>query len=118
MGELQKMEDQELKAKWLEALRSGKYLQGVMTLRRYNESMPDSFCCLGVLADVAGVNWEPAQYGPYMRYGFKSDGEEGLWVTDLPGTLLHPTTTGMCMHMNDSENKSFNEIADWIEENL
>ena len=39
----------EVKAKWLEALRSGEYKQGRMKLKNeYN----GSYCCLGVLCDV------------------------------------------------------------------
>jgi len=39
---------EEVKTLWLDALRSGKYRQTRNTLRR-----GDSFCCLGVLCDVA-----------------------------------------------------------------
>lgn len=38
----------EIQAKWLVALRSGKYKQGRASLRNIN----DEFCCLGVLCDV------------------------------------------------------------------
>ncbi len=43
-----------LKAKWIEALRSGKYKQGKGVLR-----YGDEFCCLGVLCDVVDPKkWE------------------------------------------------------------
>ena len=38
---------------WVEALRSGKYKQGTHALR----SSDDRYCCLGVLCDIAGVEW-------------------------------------------------------------
>lgn len=38
----------EIKAQWLEALRSGEYKQGTGYLHR-----GDEFCCLGVLCDLA-----------------------------------------------------------------
>lgn len=38
----------ELKAKWVAALRSGDYKQGIGGLRDTH----DSFCCLGVLCDI------------------------------------------------------------------
>ena len=41
--------NQEIKQKWVEALRSGKYKQTTYVLRR-----EDSYCCLGVLCDIAG----------------------------------------------------------------
>lgn len=50
----------EIKAKWVQALRSGEYKQGVGRLR----SLGDEFCCLGVLTDLAvkegveGVEWD------------------------------------------------------------
>jgi len=39
--------NQEIKAKWLEALRSGEYKQGMKKLKS-----GDNFCCLGVLCDI------------------------------------------------------------------
>lgn len=39
----------EVKAKWAEALRSGNYTQGDGQLR----DQSDSFCCLGVLCEIA-----------------------------------------------------------------
>jgi hypothetical protein len=41
--------NQEIKAKWVAALRSGEYVQG----QRYLNG-PDGFCCLGVLCDLYG----------------------------------------------------------------
>ncbi len=47
----------ELKAQWVEALRSGKYTQGQLMLRT-----PDNdFCCLGVLCDITNVPWYRAE---------------------------------------------------------
>jgi hypothetical protein len=50
--------DPEVKVKWLEALRSGKYKQCTGLLKDQNpENEKDiSFCCLGVLADLAIEN--------------------------------------------------------------
>jgi len=39
--------DQQIKAEWIAALRSGEYKQGVQLLRQ-----GDQFCCLGVLCDL------------------------------------------------------------------
>ncbi len=45
----------EVKAKWLEALRSGKYKQGRLYLKT-----DDAFCCLGILCDIYGKDgWTP-----------------------------------------------------------
>jgi hypothetical protein len=40
--------NQEVKQKWLEALRSGTYKQGIRLLR----STTNEYCCLGVLCDL------------------------------------------------------------------
>lgn len=52
--------DPEVKAKWVEALRSGRYKQGQHVLQT-----PDGkFCCLGVYCDIAGVpmSWGVREY--------------------------------------------------------
>lgn len=49
--------DKEIKAKWVEALRSGKYKQE----RRALHPTADSFCCLGVLCDVLEEEWQPEE---------------------------------------------------------
>jgi hypothetical protein len=47
--------DANIKAKWLEALRSGKYRKARGQLRRIGRQM----CCLGVLCDILPeVKWE------------------------------------------------------------
>ena len=40
--------NQEIKQKWLAALRSGEYEQGTQTLRSFD----NKFCCMGVLCDL------------------------------------------------------------------
>ena len=105
--------DKALKAKWLEALRSGKYKQGRKKLR----SEDDEFCCLGVLCDISGQGqWklEPSSYCYYKEeerdfYGLPSfmvniDGARGVW--------------GELVTMNDIDKLSFPEIAEWIEKNI
>ena len=49
----------EIKTKWVEALLSRKYKQGTGRLR----SEDNHFCCLGVLCDVLGKEWEEIPYG-------------------------------------------------------
>jgi len=44
--------DQEIKRKWVEALRSGRYQQGPQKLY---DSHKNTFCCLGVLGHVKGM---------------------------------------------------------------
>lgn len=96
-----------IKKEWVAALRSGKYKQGRGKLRHQN----DTFCCLGVLIDVMGEEW-------YVVAGnYRCDG----LTTSLSDRLLDVTeltSESTLMKMNDDKRKSFDEIADWIDENL
>lgn len=95
----------EIKAKWVKALRSGRYKQGTGML--YSESNK-AFCCLGVLAKSCGIL---GQRG--------AEAKSNIIYDNLADPLeLTPSTQILLLHMNDVQGKSFNEIADWIEENL
>ncbi len=50
---------------WVAALRSGKYKQG----QGYMRSRNDTYCCLGVLCEIEGVQWAPDKqcYGYYTK---------------------------------------------------
>lgn len=56
--------NQEVKEKWVAALRSGKYEQGRHSLHGER----NSYCCLGVLCDISGLGkWgELVNNRPYM----------------------------------------------------
>lgn len=89
------MMDQELKKKWVEALRSGGYAQ----IRSGDLHTTKGFCCLGVLNVVKGS--DPNDLNVYAH--FEEDGmpsAEDLWGK------------------NDCEGWTFPQIADYIEENL
>jgi hypothetical protein len=91
--------DQELKAKWVTALRSGKYKQA-----RNELSTPKGYCCLGVLARIMQprlkrVSLEYPNYGTVAQHDqYKlanmNDGHEG------------------------EELHNFKQIADHVEANL
>lgn len=111
--------DQELRTRWLEALRSGKYTQGKERLKTRNDDGSASHCCLGVLAEVMGVPSALPNSLAVRSYRF----DFGNGVTDtayLPGDLvpgLNQQNQSLLADMND-EGKSFDEIADYIEEHL
>jgi hypothetical protein len=90
--------DQELKAKWVEALRSGKYEQGVIHFESGGR-----FCCLGVLCTVRGL--------PTTTPGFIGNNWKG--VDDVVDGEMQRTL----WKMNDG-GTPFPEIADYIEKNL
>ena len=104
----------ELKQKWIEALRSGKYKQGRTVLR----NLEDQFCCLGVLCDVAGLKWQRSDVWSV------DDMRSVLSVKQLDEFGLDQYQMDKLVIMNDGGNtindppKSFEEIANWIEENV
>lgn len=103
--------NKELKAKWVAALRSGNYEQGRNTLR----SADNRYCCLGVLLCVKG-SFRPAQL-------FMS-GEGDLAVYQYMDGLLGKSDADQRQHrhrlaeMNDHQDKTFGQIADYIEATL
>lgn len=118
--------NKEIKAKWIEALRSGKYIQAKGQLHD-----GDGFCCLGVLCDVLGVNKE---YDEERRSWYFGNGPDRDWEV-LPGRTRDAAELGGCCgqlprkvqfnekefedlaHLNDA-GADFNFIADVIEKQL
>lgn len=115
----------ELKAKWVEALRSGKYQQGRAVLRNAEDQM----CCLGVLLDVdAPDGWSSCvtnipgeiahrlhERGSYSGDFLHVDYRKSIGLTaemEDGETIAHRLAA-----MND-EGQSFAQIADFIEQNI
>ena len=106
--------DAELKARWVEALRSGKYKQGRGVLRSLN----DEFCCLGVLCDVAGVEWVPSSNSGECAYAAIFEGDDSVLM--LPRELGRRLASPHQVDLSNRNDKgaSFADIADYIEANL
>lgn len=106
--------DQELKRKWVEALRSGEYQQG-------NGKLCDNgrYCCLGVLYDIVVGDWRVLEDG--LKATQRGDPN---YVYDYVGTLgLSAEAMPVLANMNDGygdfeRRYTFSEIADYIEANL
>lgn len=111
----------ELKAQWVAALRSGKYKQGKTRLytKEYN-----SYCCMGVLCAIAN---KPYTYVDGGGKGVPADEDceaMGLPIYNIAASNYFPEdnriidglvdVSTLCA-LNDRLNKSFNEIADYIE---
>lgn len=83
--------DPEMKAKWLEALRSGKYAQGTNALRTYcDPESPDKgvtplFCCLGVLCDISNIG----RWNEDGCYSIQKDGRTIVESTVPPFPLAN-----------------------------
>lgn len=118
----------DVKAKWLEALRSGEYKQAEGVLR----TRDDGYCCLGVLCQIAsdeGVVPQPEQLPHAGNYHWTgSNGVTGYMylipaVMEWAGIDSHTGVieTGdnylSLSQMND-DGATFEAIADVIEQNL
>jgi hypothetical protein len=111
--------DAEVKSKWIAALRSGKYTQGFGRLR----SGDDCYCCLGVLCDVAGDGcWVADSIVPDPNHSvLYVNGECSAYAVpqeSLQYKLGIAEAIKTLWLMNDLQQKSFNEIADYIEATL
>lgn len=115
--------DPKIKQKWVEALRSGKHTQGKQALR----PSANQYCCLGVLCDVLGLEWEYKSTGSYPMgfYIIDVDPVKGRQVSngclpDYTATrvgITRKVSEQILVEMNDGD-KTFTEIADYIEANL
>lgn len=116
--------NQDIRKRWVDALRSGKYKQTTQRLRT-----DKGFCCLGVLCDVVkddiGLEWVAPDVFPF-EYVF-AGGRAMLpqVVIDFceftPQELLGggPSICAIpLIRMNDNDKKSFNDIANAIEVGL
>jgi len=127
----------ELHRKWIEALRSGNYNQGTGEYCVKGEE-GDRHCCLGVLAEVAGV---PKRHDGHS-YEWQCD--DGTWTPHAPDTAtcvskmklwsllgsvkeedwlkgtFNPETTGLrgLWILNDKECWTFEDIADYLEQHI
>ena len=125
----------ELKQAWIEALRSGKYEQGTGLLKRdyshMNTEAGATYCCLGVLLEVASEKGIlevefckdlPESSGTSAKVFFENDYYahlRGEYTFDVRERLeLTYEQEAELISMNDTQRKSFLQIAEWIEENL
>lgn len=87
------------KQKWLKALRSGKFNQKQGLLKIGN-----GFCCLGVLCEVTGTNFQLGQCQlkeeQLTKFGLKENTQQTL------------------IKMNDIKRFTFKQIASYVSKNL
>lgn len=119
----------DVKAKWLEALRSGEYEQTTGTLHRvvptngneWSPTKPAGWCCYGVLCDVA------VKEGLKVIRKTDEDTEYFDGVIDyLPTSVVEwaglpsndPAVQGRSLADRNDHGVTFPEIADLIEEEL
>lgn len=102
----------ELKAKWIAALRSGEYKQGMGGLRRYVYG-DVVYCCLGVVCEVMGYHYRSEVYETETGHVVHVD---KLVVGDFENELALKQQAHLA-EMND-RGWTFTDIADWIEANV
>lgn len=106
------------KKKWIAALRSGQYDQCRRKLASKN-----GWCCLGVAANVCEIGGEHLLKRGYLHEVKNARSTENLMWNKLrkriPVALReNKELQDKLAAMNDSYGISFNEIADWIQENV
>lgn len=94
--------DEIFKKKWVEALRSGKYKQGLGQLR-YGRGNNERYCCLGVAACLLGT------IDTYFN------GVGSLYDKDVLAIQLSVEDEDSLIDLNDGEKLTFEEIAYYIE---
>ncbi len=120
--------NQVIKEKWVKALRSNKYQQGVTYLR----TIENKYCCLGVLCDLYRKEtktgkWINKKEGSFS-FVIKNDKVEEFAKMELPSFVakwagfrknnLNPSIKGIGLAELNDNGKSFTYIANLIEKNL
>jgi len=105
------MMNEEVKNRWVEALRSGEYEQGA----DYLCSTDNKFCCLGVLVDIqADGDWVLPE--GETEWEFKGDRMMiHFSLREKLGITMHEARK---LSSKNDEGYSFQEIADIIEYDL
>jgi len=112
------MIDKNLIERWLTALRSDNYQQAFTSLIQIKDDKK-LHCCLGVLCDVAGYNYQNIGLGTGV---FVNDKGKRVYAsldneTDLIEKVgLNLKTIRECVTWNDHYKYSFSEIADELDE--
>lgn len=115
----------EVKAKWIAALHSGKYVQG----RTYLRGTDNTFCCLGVLCQVAieeGVALRVTAHEYAYQYGDEEaigslPKEVRTWADCTANPIVvfpRDDSRNTLSSINDMTNLGFHAIADMIDESL
>lgn len=111
--------NQDIKQRWVDALRSGEYEQGQGCL---HDSKYNSFCCLGVLTDLYikehGKEWH--KLGRCTDLTFEGNGDTlSPSVMTWAGLSHHnPCIVDGDLATQNDNGMSFDELAQLIEEHL
>jgi len=110
-----------LKAKWVAALRSGKYKQGRGFLKAKDSEGDWTYCCLGVLCEVAGLKEKFVRETDIDLNRVLFEGSYSATVPEIFGIgdygILNRSVDGAqsLASLNDIRKFTFDMIADVIE---
>ena len=114
----------EFAEKWLAALRSGDYNQGQGALY---EEKTNGYCCVGVAARIEyPLHYLKNKSGTYGGIIFKGaqQNDDHLRFNlhkipiELHGTSNNNALVAKLVKLNDNQEYSFKQIANWIEKNV
>lgn len=98
---------------WLNELRNGGHSQGQDELFN-NQSY--RYCCLGIAGLVCGLDNDQMDRLDVL-YPYLCELDDVTIPLELLGEPRDNKLVSNLTQMNDEENKSFSEIADWVENN-
>ena len=101
--------NKEIKKEWVKWLKSGAYDQGMHKLCTKRGDGGYEFCCLGVLTNIYHEE-HGTEFTEYHDHYLPD--EVKSWAE------IDKRTQYELVHLNDEEGNSFDEIADYIKENL
>jgi len=99
-----------LKKKWIRALRSGDFEQTTGVLAYCGK-----YCCLGVLCEISG---KLPFRNEHVFPDTKSVANNKIPKKGLVLVMLDPKDQQTLIRLNDDKQYTFNQIADWIKENI
>jgi hypothetical protein len=97
---------------WIAALRSGKYKQGKGGFKRISNN---SYCCLGVAAEVCNVVELRDDTCGIFAYWVNSNQD---YTDFLPEEFIPTDIQQTLVLFNDEEEYTFPELADYIEQKI
>lgn len=107
----------EVKKRWVKALRSGEFQQGkgYLKLLPFGRQKATRYCCLGVLCQIEGVRENHSFDAKSVNFG-KSNTRLSDYMLRKIG--LNESEMKNLMRMNDSGDKTFKQIAQYIQVNV